>query len=108
MTDEEEHVDTSNVACSLICMLVSNPTGNPLPVDWKRRVNDLIRALRDERNDLQKRLNKAIDELSYADLRSSGGLPASEEVAETRRTGSSESQPPGIFADPLNPKARER
>lgn len=103
MTDEEEpKIDTSNVACSLVCMLVSNPADNPLPVDWKRRVNDLIRALRDERNDLQKRLNKAIDELSYADLRASGGIA----VAETRRTEGAGSTPPEIFSDQQAPSAQ--
>lgn len=45
-TDEE---------CAVVCMLVSNPQG-ALHKDgdgWQKRVNDTIRALRDERNALR-------------------------------------------------------
>lgn len=48
-------VDTSDEACAVACMLVSNPQG-ALRKDgdgWQKRVNDLIRALRDERNVLR-------------------------------------------------------
>jgi hypothetical protein len=74
MTDER--IDTSDEACAVACLLVSNPQG-AMRRDgdgWQKRVNDLIRALRDERNDYRARMCKAIDELSYADLRSSGGI----------------------------------
>jgi hypothetical protein len=49
------NIDTSDEACAMACMLVSNPRGK-LRKDgdgWQKRVNDLIRALRDERNDLR-------------------------------------------------------
>ncbi len=49
-----DNIDTSDAACAVACMLVSNPQGQ-LRKDgdgWQRRVNDLIRALRDERNEL--------------------------------------------------------
>jgi hypothetical protein len=51
--------DTSDVACALACMLVSNPQNTERPADWKRRVNDLIRALRDERDNTQIRAGAA-------------------------------------------------
>ena len=51
--------DTSDVACALVCMLVSNPQDTKRPADWKRRVNDLIRALRDERDSAQVRAGAA-------------------------------------------------
>lgn len=54
-----EPVDTSDEACAVACVLVSNPQGS-LRTDgdgWQKRVNDLIRALRDERNDLRRRLH---------------------------------------------------
>jgi hypothetical protein len=46
------YVDTSDTACAVACMFVSNPQG-VIRQDgdgWQKRVNDLIRALRDERN----------------------------------------------------------
>ena len=46
-------VDTSNEQCALVCMIVSNPGDGERPHAWQKRVNDLIRALRDERNELQ-------------------------------------------------------
>lgn len=49
-TDEE---------CAVACVLVSNPQG-ALRADgdgWQRRVNDVIRALRDERNALRAAVN---------------------------------------------------
>lgn len=54
---ESKHtlIDTSDEACAVACMLVSNPQG-ALRKDgdgWQRRVNDLIRALLDERNRLR-------------------------------------------------------
>ena len=52
---ERGPVDTSDEACALICMTVSNPQG-AMRKDgdgWQRQVNDLIRALRDERNELK-------------------------------------------------------
>ena len=64
--------DTSDEACAVACMLVSNPQG-ALRTDgdgWQKRVNDLIRALRDERNAMREKL----DQVSYADLRASGGI----------------------------------
>lgn len=45
-------VVTSDEECALVCMIVSNPTGTVRPNAWQKRVNDLIRALRDERNEL--------------------------------------------------------
>lgn len=73
-------VDTSNEACAAACLLVSNPQG-AMRRDgdgWQQRVNDLIRALRDERNALRAERNKLIDDLSYADLRASGGVIGAE------------------------------
>lgn len=66
-------VDTSDEACAIVCMLVSDPW-DERPHAWQKRVNDLIRALRDERNELRKKLSTAIDELSFADLRASSGI----------------------------------
>jgi hypothetical protein len=57
----ESHVDTSDEACAVACMLVSNPSGVIQSEGWKKRVNDLIRALRDERNDLRQRLKEKSD-----------------------------------------------
>lgn len=70
-------VDTSDEACAVACMLVTNPMGSFRKDGdgWQKRVNDLIRALRDERNSYRQRLFEAIDDLSYADLCASGGLP---------------------------------
>jgi uncharacterized protein (DUF4415 family) len=53
-TNDEPKVDTSDEACAVACTLVSNPQG-ALRKDgdgWQKRVNDLIRALRDERHKL--------------------------------------------------------
>jgi hypothetical protein len=47
-----ESIDTSDEACAVVCMLVSNPGQDERPHAWQKRVNDLIRALRDERNEL--------------------------------------------------------
>jgi hypothetical protein len=61
--DQRDKIDTSDEACALACMLVSNPQGQ-LRKDgdgWQRRINDLIRALRDERNDLAKRIQQFVD-----------------------------------------------
>ena len=49
MTDQ---IDTSDEACAVVCMIVSNPGGKFRQPGWQKRVNDLIRALRDERNRL--------------------------------------------------------
>src|SRR4029077_20927596 len=49
-----EPIDTSDEACALVCMLVSNPGQGKRPYAWQKRVNDLIRALRDERNELRR------------------------------------------------------
>lgn len=54
-------IDTSDEACAVVCMIVSNPQG-VLRKDgdgWQKRVNDLIRALRDERNELKTQLASA-------------------------------------------------
>ncbi len=56
-----EPVDTSDEACAVACMLVSNPQG-AFRTDgdgWQKRVNDLIRALRDERNDAANLVRRA-------------------------------------------------
>ncbi len=56
MTDmREATANTSDEACAVACMLVSNPQGalRQNGDGWQRRVNDLIRALRDERNALK-------------------------------------------------------
>ena len=45
-------VDTSAEACAVACMLVSNPAGETRHAGWQKRVNDLIRALRAERDKL--------------------------------------------------------
>lgn len=47
-----DSIDTSPEACAVACMLVSNPRGY-LRKDgdgWQKRVNDLIRALRERLN----------------------------------------------------------
>ena len=51
-----EPIDTSDGACALVCMIVSNPQGSMQKPGWQKRVNDLIRALRDERNELCQKL----------------------------------------------------
>jgi len=48
----ERHADTSDEQCAIVCMIVSNPGNGDRPHAWQKRVNDLIRALRDERNEL--------------------------------------------------------
>lgn len=53
-------VDTTDERIAVVCMIVSNPGGTPRADDWKKQVNDLIRALRDERNDLRKKLIDAV------------------------------------------------
>lgn len=45
-----DKTNTSDEACAVACMLVSNPQGAVRGYGWQRRVNYLIRALRDERN----------------------------------------------------------
>lgn len=70
----EQPTDTSDAECAVACMLVANPRVRVGDDGWQRRVNDLIRALRDDRNELRAKLSKALDELSYADLRASGGI----------------------------------
>ena len=64
--------DTTDQSCAVICMLVSNPAGKLRTVGWQKRVNDLIRALRDERNAaadrikaLEATLRKAQEALSF-------------------------------------------
>lgn len=49
----EKPVDTSNERIAVVCMLVTNPDNKHRPDDWRKQVNDLIRALRDERNTLK-------------------------------------------------------
>ena len=56
-----EPIDTSDEACAVVCMIVSNPQGKFQSPGWQKRVNDLIRALRDERNSLTAE-NKAMRE----------------------------------------------
>jgi hypothetical protein len=51
-----DQIDTSDEACAVVCMIVSNPGLGDRPRAWQKRVNDLIRALRDERNATQSRL----------------------------------------------------
>ena len=53
-------VNTSDEECALVCMIVSNPGNRERPHAWQKRVNDLIRALRDERN----RLHEMVDVLT--------------------------------------------
>lgn len=38
----------SNAEVALCCMIVSNPGGGARPLGWEKRLNDLIRAQRDE------------------------------------------------------------
>jgi len=42
--------NTSDGHCALVCMIVSNPGSGERRLGWQKVVNDLIRALRDERN----------------------------------------------------------
>ena len=59
-----DRTDTSDEACALVCMIVSNPQG-AMRKDgdgWQKRVNDLIRALRDERNEMRGALQPFADE----------------------------------------------
>lgn len=53
-------IDTSDERCAVVCMMVSNPVGGEQErrPGWKKDVNDLVRALRDERNDLKQKLAK--------------------------------------------------
>jgi uncharacterized protein (DUF4415 family) len=56
-----DSIDTSDEACAVACMLVSNPQA-ALREDgdgWQKRVNDLIRTLRDERNKMRAELEEA-------------------------------------------------
>ena len=59
MTDK---IDTSDEACAVVCMIVSNPGGDFQKPGWKKRVNDLIRALRDERADAKRERDVALAE----------------------------------------------
>ena len=43
-------IDTSDQAIALACMVVTNPGGIRKGDGWQKHVNDLIRALREERN----------------------------------------------------------
>lgn len=55
-----QKINTSDEACAMACMIVSNPQGK-LRTDgdgWQRRVNDLIRALKDERNGLREDIER--------------------------------------------------
>ena len=45
-----DKIDTSDQAIALACMVVINPGGIRKGDGWQRHVNDLIRALREERN----------------------------------------------------------
>jgi hypothetical protein len=59
----DDEIDTSDEACAVACMLVSNPQG-AMHGDgdgWQKRVNDLIRALRDERTALRRSLAGIVD-----------------------------------------------
>lgn len=51
-------IDTSDNACAITCMIVSNPGNGERKQGWQREVNDLIRALRDERNGLRRNLER--------------------------------------------------
>lgn len=51
-------VDTSDEACATACMILSNPAWQER-IGWQRQVNDLIRALRDERNQLRRMVTGA-------------------------------------------------
>lgn len=61
-----EEVDTSAEACALACMIVSNPAGAMRHVGWQKRVNDLIRALRNELDAEIYRSERTEDELAAA------------------------------------------
>ncbi len=56
-------IDTSAEAVALACMIVSNPGGNIRPEGWQRRVNDLLRALQQERDDTHADAQEAIAKL---------------------------------------------
>lgn len=43
----------TDAECAVVCMLVSNPQNVLRKNGWQKRVNDTIRALRDERNELR-------------------------------------------------------
>ena len=58
-------VNTSDEECALVCMIVSNPGGGERPHAWQKRVNDLIRALRDERNRLHQMVDAMTDKLAF-------------------------------------------
>ena len=64
----EKAIDTSAEACAVACMLVSNPQG-AIRKDgdgWQKRVNDLIRTLRDERDAALSELAKLRETLESA------------------------------------------
>ena len=60
-----DRINTSDEAIALACMIVTNPGGIRKDGDgWQKPVNDLIRALREERNALQmenRRLKAELD-----------------------------------------------
>jgi hypothetical protein len=57
----DEAVDISSEACALVCMIVSNPEGSMRREGdgWQKRVNDLIRALRDALAERTRELDEA-------------------------------------------------
>lgn len=55
----ENTVDTSDEQVALMCTYVSRSEGQPeWPQDWRKRVNNLIRALRDENKQLKDAASK--------------------------------------------------
>lgn len=54
-----DRVDSSDTECAVVCMIVSND--DLKRPGWKRRVNDLIRRLRDERNALHAMCHQPAD-----------------------------------------------
>lgn len=65
-------IDTSNEQCAAICMVVTNPGDKPRRDGWQKCVNDLIRALRDERNGLLETIAELRTEHRLEKLKGSG------------------------------------
>jgi hypothetical protein len=78
-------IDISKEACAVVCMLVSNPEG-ALRKDgdgWQRRVNDVIRALRNELDAAEARAKRLAEALRfYANDDNWGPTPLGDDIFE--------------------------
>ncbi len=79
-------VDTSDDRCAVVCAMVSYHGVRPPAQNWQQQVNDLIRALRDERNSSTRREAKLRDALGecISTLELSENIPAVDPIYGTR------------------------